>query len=310
MQENQRANPAPDSTAPPNPVDDDLYPPSVPHQFRIPFQAIGELASTLRADEGYDPVTWMQTAETGLWTDLKPNVTLDKWIKDSNFRYACEAAYRRDRPPLAEIVGTIVTALTPCEAHIRDRLCRIDAEEKALRVQQGKTVSLGREVCDGSSLDFSIGSIQPYGLRDYEITKALKYRWPGITETDITAAIEEGLRLEKIKKSKYHARYWKDPEIIYRLMAPKVDEPGETKCFSPVMLTRELDISADTLRKYAKAAGVQIPDRGQKQFEYSLPDALKIANKIAEGATASNRKLAKMFIDRYSRLAKAELKPA
>ncbi len=89
-----------------------------------------------------------------------------------------------------------------------------------------------------------------------------------------------------------------DAEVAGRTLRELADElgrpddtapaPPNRKGYLPGELSEMFDISSDTLRTYAKAAGVKTPGRGAKNHRYSRSEAHRIALQIANGTTNSD----------------------
>jgi len=99
---------------------------------------------------------------------------------------------------------------------------------------------------------------------------------------------------------------------------PTADEPGpdatSTKDYSPSPggesgtlypseLTAMADVCPDTLNKYAKMAGVPIPERGKKNHRYSVREARTILQMIADRSpTKANREACKKALEDHPKI--------
>jgi hypothetical protein len=54
--------------------------------------------------------------------------------------------------------------------------------------------------------------------------------------------------------------------------------------FLASQLAGALKVTTETVNKYARKAGVQTPKRGQRNYRYSVQDAVKIASKMVEAS--------------------------
>ncbi|MBK9128120.1 MAG: hypothetical protein IPM13_10005 [Phycisphaerales bacterium] len=62
------------------------------------------------------------------------------------------------------------------------------------------------------------------------------------------------------------------------------DEAGEAASFTVAALREISGLSSDTLRKYARAAGVDVPARGKRNHAYTAAEARAILARIAADA--------------------------
>jgi len=58
----------------------------------------------------------------------------------------------------------------------------------------------------------------------------------------------------------------------------------ESRSYFPGELAGELGVSPDTIRKFAKIAKVQIPNRGKRNHKYTTEEAIRICRAVAAGS--------------------------
>jgi hypothetical protein len=88
-----------------------------------------------------------------------------------------------------------------------------------------------------------------------------------------------------------------------KILSCHSDTPSQTQVeYSPAALVAELGISPGTLNNYAKAAGVETPERGGKNHTYSVEDAVRICDQFAtRSGEKKTREKAKSLRDKLTK---------